>query len=56
MSKDQALATWKSIMRNHPFFQDGGKYGFDFPTMHACGYGRTATILKECIRIAQVQS
>ena len=53
MSKAQAVAVWKSIIRNHPFFQGGGMFRYDFRTMVARGYGDDARILKAAIITAE---
>ena len=34
----------KAIFRNHPFFQSGGLYGWDWATFRVC-YPRSAAIL-----------
>ena len=44
-------AVWKAIMRNHPFFKDGGMFGFDFRTMRI-SYPRAANILRRAIEQA----
>ena len=52
MDKLQALAIWKAIRRNHPFFKDGGAFGFDWNTFHAC-YPNDCAILRHAIATAE---
>ncbi len=43
-----AYASWKSILRHHPFFQAGGTFGYDFRTMNVC-YPDDCRVLKAVI-------
>jgi len=50
---ESPLAVWKSILRHHPFFKDGGMFGWDSCTF-AISYPRDAQILKVAIKLATV--
>lgn len=52
MDRDQAIAVWKSILRNHPFFNAGGMFGYDWPTFRML-YPQSARVLKQAITIAK---
>ena len=42
-------AVWKSILRNHPFFQGYHPWGWDWITL-ALTYPQTARILRQAVR------
>ena len=54
MTRQDAKAIWRCIVRRHPFFRQSGyqPFGWDYRTLYACGYVRTAMILRRCVRIA----
>jgi len=52
MDKQNALAVWKAILRNHPFFAEGGTFGFDWRTFHVVD-PRACAILKQAVALAQ---
>lgn len=52
MNKSNARAVWKSILRHHPFFREGGMFGFDFRTFHVSDPYACA-ILKRAVALVQ---
>ena len=51
MSRSQALSVWKSIRRNHPFFREGGMFGFDWNTFHVVDPYACA-VLRQAVKVA----
>lgn len=49
MNPQTARSVWKSIIRNHPFFQAGGMFGFDWQTFHVC-YPNDCAILRAVLK------
>jgi hypothetical protein len=52
LTADQARAIHKSILRNHPFFQSGGMFGFDWRTF-AISYPSDAKVLRFVVERAE---
>jgi hypothetical protein len=52
--KRAAMAVWKAILRNHPFFKAGGAFGFDWRTFCAC-YPADCAILRHAVAVASAR-
>lgn len=51
LNQQQARAAWKSILRHHPFFRAGGRFGFDWRTFRYC-YPSDCDVLREVVTLA----